>query len=183
MTDVLLPLKKTKLNNGTFFQNNLAFLSTVSKKVIEYPETTKMGKLQFKLEEQIDAKNIFACDLIVRTLDNIISEYYYDIMMSMFEKDDSNISSDADADDQPLKKTRYGDNQSGGELNKECTDNTLWCLNYGIADSLHDFGKGRNGIFPELTKTRNRASDFLQIAEEILTINYNEKYMFFDLFL
>lgn len=175
MTDILSPLKKTKLTNGTFFQNNFAFPPPVSKKVIEYPKTTKMGKLQFKLEQQIDAKNIFACDFIVRTLDNIFNEYYYDIMMSMFEKDDSNISSNTDDDVQPLKKTRYDSNQSGGELNKDCTDNILWCLNYGIADSLHDFGKDRNGIFPQFAKTKSRASDFLQIAEEILTKNYNEK--------
>ena len=174
MTDVFdyNPSKKIKLNN-TFFPNNLAFSSkNVSNKAIEYPGTTKMGKLHFKLEEQIEAKNIFTCDLIVRTLDNIINEYYYDIMIAMFEKDDTPLSNDEYS---LSKKRRYDDTQTGGELNTECVENTLWCLNYGIADSLHDFGKGRNGIFPQFAKTKNRAFDFLQISEEFLTINYNEK--------
>jgi hypothetical protein len=164
-----------------------------------YPLTTKMGSLDFKLNHQIKAKNIFNCDMFVRELDSMIYDYYYEIMLNnreilffMNEEDDQSKFIEENAtestkindNDQQLMEEEEEEEEGedanlykrpkiGGELNDDCVKSLIWCLNYGIPDSLHDFGKSRNGIFPQLSKTKNRAHDFLQISEQFLNQNYS----------
>lgn len=59
-----------------------------------------------------------------------------------------------------------------GGANEECIKNIIWCLNYGVADSLHDFGKDRNKYFPSVTSEKSRAYAFLEKAKEFLKLNY-----------
>jgi hypothetical protein len=80
------------------------------------------------------------------------------------------IDSSSDIDLNPNKK--------GGFLNEECQDNLIWCLEYGIPDSLHDFGKSRNGIFPSTgtSNSKNMSFAFLEKAESFLKNLYQSKY-------
>ena len=64
--------------------------------------------------------------------------------------------------------------QEGGFINEECANNLIWCLEYGIPDSLHDFGKSRNNIFPSNGKFS--AFSFLDKAESFLKNLYMIKY-------
>lgn len=189
---------RTLNNNNQYSQKQLYNMEEWS-----YPLNTKMGSLGFKLNDQIKAKNIFNCDMFVRELDSMIYDYYYDIMLNnreiLFyineEDDQSKIIENTDesikSNDEQLMEVvrpeeveevkppedeeveRIKRQKKGGELNDDCVKSLIWCLNYGIPDSLHDFGKSRNGIFPQLSKTKNRAHDFLEISEQFLNQNYS----------
>lgn len=66
---------------------------------------------------------------------------------------------------------------TGGDIN--CQDNMIWCLEYGIPDTLHDFGKSRNYIFPSNaigSQNKSFSSLFLQKAIEFLQNNYKEQF-------
>jgi len=149
-----------------------------------YPRGTKMGDLDFKLNHQIKSKNIFNCDMFTRELENIIYDYYYEIILSIrqhlleemtdnHEEITDNHEEMTDYHEEMTDNHEEKRKKIGGELNLDCVTMLLWCLNYGIPDSLHDFGKSRNGIFPQFSKTKNRASDFLKIAEQFLNKNYS----------
>ena len=60
-----------------------------------------------------------------------------------------------------------------GGANEECIKNIIWCLNYGVADSLHDFGKDRNKYFPSVTSEKNHSYAFLEKGKDFLKPNYN----------
>jgi hypothetical protein len=61
-----------------------------------------------------------------------------------------------------------------GGLNDDDVNNIIWCLEYGVPDSLHDFGKSRNGIFPALNVSKNipMSTLFLNKAEDFLKKSY-----------
>ena len=61
-----------------------------------------------------------------------------------------------------------------GGANEECIKNIIWCLNYGVADSLHDFGKERNKYFPTVTSEKNHSYAFLEKVKDFLKPNYNQ---------
>lgn len=72
-----------------------------------------------------------------------------------------------------LYKSESMINLKGG-LNDDDVNNIIWCLEYGVPDSLHDFGKSRNGIFPSLNISRNIpvSNLFLNKAEDFLKNSY-----------
>jgi hypothetical protein len=64
--------------------------------------------------------------------------------------------------------------RTSGGANEDCIKNIIWCLNYGVADSLHDFGKNRNKYFPSVTSENTPSYAFLEKAKEFLRPNYSQ---------
>ena len=61
----------------------------------------------------------------------------------------------------------------------DCMQNFIWCLEYGIPDTLHDFGKSRNYVFPSTafgTQNKTFSLLFLEKAKEFLKPNYEKNF-------
>jgi ribosomal protein L29 len=88
----------------------------------------------------------------------------------------TNVSSDImDVTKGGRKKVKRIINGQYGGSDPNCIALLIWLLNNGIADYLHDFGKGRNGIFPSTIIAKNMAHAVLTSAEDFMSVNY-EKY-------
>jgi len=85
---------------------------------------------------------------------------------------------------QPLKRQRIDNNQDliknvamTGGSQSNCEKLISWCLEYGIPDTLHDFGKNRNYVFPSKAQKiegKTFANLFLEKTKEFLQPLYAE---------
>lgn len=149
-----------------------------------FGETT-MSKLGFKLSHQVAATNILYCKFFTIELENIVRNYFEELLSLISEiiiNDDEKTTKDSNAmavsADSDTSSTSSNSNMKiGGTLDQNLKNNLIWALEYGIPDSLHDFGKAtRNKIFPENEQGKTKSHAFLNIAEKFLGINYTKKY-------
>ena len=89
------------------------------------------------------------------------------------ENNSSYVPMEQDSNNQNNNNIMKGGSQS------ECESLISWCLEYGIPDTLHDFGKSRNSIFPSAGKGYQGkifSNIFLDKTKEFLQPIYQTKF-------
>ena len=140
-------------------------------------------RIYYYEKDQYLAKIIMQFDQYALLMNRATEEYIHDLLeicltyMDFYSngnnkrlRENENQGSQQSNEMQPQNKIQ----RISGGANEECIKNIIWCLNYGVADSLHDFGKDRNKYFPSVTSEKNRAYAFLEKAKDFLKPNYTK---------
>lgn len=149
-------------------------------------------RIYYYEKDQYLARIIMQFDQYTLLMNRATEEYIHDLLdlcmtYMEFYKDDNNNNnkrlrenesqgSQKSNGSQKSRETQQGTQNKTqrvqGGANEDCIKNIIWCLNYGVADSLHDFGKNRNKYFPSMTSEKTSAYAFLEKAKEFLRPNY-----------
>ena len=173
----------------TIKQSNTHDKFMVKKKTPVKLEKQKVQKkpqkrMYYYEKDQYLAKIIIQFDQYTLLMNRATEEYIHELLdlcltyMDFYSKGNNNnnkrIREDESNGTQKSRETQQVNKiqRITGGANEECIKNIIWCLNYGVADSLHDFGKDRNKYFPSVTSEKNRAYAFLEKAKEFLKPNY-----------
>lgn len=163
----------------------------INDSVSRITQKTNMEKYGFTLSHQLSASLILQCKFFTMELENIARNYYEELFLFIseliyiteplehetvymeIETDKASVESlKKSAEPIPYSKREQSFNAKGGNGDNVLISNLIWVLEYGIPDSLHDFGKGRNGIFPSTIVSKNMSYAFLEMAERFLAGNY-----------
>lgn len=152
--DIRNKTKRTDIRSMRFLQKKMSKKITQKKRETKNITETKLDKKIAILKENMDKIKI------LNTVDRSIRS---------FER----------IQQRPLSNQPLFSLQQKGGMNDVDAKNMIWCLEYGIPDTLHDFGKGRNGIFPKSDKplsTAEAAKAFLKKAEQFLLQSYETEF-------
>lgn len=141
-------IKTRKRKHNSISLNTDSKVKTINKELIKI----KLDKELYEIpESKFYAKLFMDCEKYVIDIYNALYEYTNDLNNKFF----NNI-------------------RIGGNNEEDNKNNILWNLNYGIPDSIHDFGSNRNKIFPQY---RNKYNLFLKYLYKIFEIYNNDEYI------
>lgn len=139
-------------------------------------------RIYYYEKDQYLAKIIMQFDQYTLLMNRATEEYIHDLLeicltyMDFYSNSNGNnkrLRENESQGSQKSNRTQQNKIQRvQGGANEDCIKNIIWCLNYGVADSLHDFGKNRNKYFPSMTSEKTSAYAFLEKAKEFLRPNY-----------
>ena len=92
---------------------------------------------------------------------------YMNDFLDLF-KDPSKPTPKSKSKSTPKSKSK---NQKGGDIAADCYASIVTYLKYELPDTQHDFGKGRNGVFPPKNSNSNFSQNFLDEAMKYLKTN------------
>ena len=152
--DIQNKTKRTDIRSMRFLQKKISKIRTQKKRETKNINETKLDKKIAILRENIDkVKQLNTVDRSIRSFERI--------------------------QQRPLSNQPLFSLQQKGGINDADAKNMIWCLEYGIPDTLHDFGDSRNGIFPKrippLSGTE-AAKAFLKKAESFLQQSYETEF-------
>jgi len=176
----------TKINNSTL--NKSLYTNVKTEPVYSFVNTKNDTKNEnilniYNYRDQIIADTYLNINKGLLYLNDATSDYCFEMLdfltailddetLDKVEENTNTIASKTSVDNTKTTTLnvngKRGREESYGGFEQKCLDNIIECLNYGVPDTLHDFGKGRNGIFPNPFSARN----FLEKASDFLKINY-----------
>jgi hypothetical protein len=179
-------LKSMKINENSMKQQNYEeiFANTFLKTQYVTIELTKIINDELtELFDNLPLMEIFTAENIIKgsvnrsILSSKSQSNIYRENAITKRKRSLGTNSNSSRTSKKRKMNSIGKVFTGGDIN--CQDNMIWCLEYGIPDTLHDFGKSRNYIFPSNAigyQNKSFSSLFLQKAIEFLQNNYREQF-------